>query len=167
MVSVSKTCHGNAQEGFLEVKCPVWDAIASKNSKLQSNSVVQAPRPVLSPWHTPASSKKGSFTLSQTRCLRSHIKVSEMLLLTAWAHTMWPFPKIMCMMLPEWICCLTSQISGQTQWTPVSWWERELTYITYSCSTTCETLSSCVISSSSMWAPQAKTCCPVMRMTRA
>ena len=92
---------------------------------------------------------------------------SEMLLLTAWGHTKWPFPKIMCMMLPEWICCLTWQLSGQTRWTPVYWWERELTYITYSCSTTCETLSSCVISSPSMWAPQAKTCCPVMRMTRA
>ena len=83
MVGVSKACHGNAQEGSLEVKCLVCDAITSQNSELQSNSAVQAPRPVLSPRHTPASSKKDSFTLSQTRCLRSHIKVSEMLLLTA------------------------------------------------------------------------------------
>ena len=167
MVSVSTACRGNAQEGSLEVKCLVWDAIISQNSELQSNSAVQAPRPVLSPWHTPASSKKDSFKLSQTWCLRSHIKVLEMLLLTAWGHTKWPFPKIMCMMLPEWISSLTWQLSGQTRRTPVYWWERELTYITHSCSTTCETLSSCVISSSYTWAPQGKTCCPVMRMTRA
>ena len=76
MISVSKAWHGNAQEGSLEVKCLVCDAITSQNSELQSNSAVQAPRPVLSPPHTPALSKKDSFMLSQARCLRSHIKVS-------------------------------------------------------------------------------------------
>ena len=76
MVSVSKACHGNAQEVSLEVKCLVCDAITSQNSELQSNSAVQAPRPMLSPPLTPALSKKDSFMLSQARCLRSHIKFS-------------------------------------------------------------------------------------------
>ena len=83
MFIVSKAWHGNAQEGSLEVKCLVCDAINSQNSEVQSNSAVQAPRPVLSPSHTPALSKKDSFMLSRAWCLRSHIKVSEMLLLTA------------------------------------------------------------------------------------
>lgn len=76
MVGVSKVRRGNAQEGSLEVKCLICEAITSQNSELQSNSAVQAPRPVLSPTHTQALSKKESFILSQARCLRNHIKVS-------------------------------------------------------------------------------------------